>query len=192
MCAARADPGELLRVHRHSDSVARALERPASGFSACREGCVSACLVAGCGGGVSRGFLLHDLRTYGFTDPPPSLPVPRSGRETRIYESSWCRRESLSDAKLVDRAYRVPRNLQQRFPSDMIELCQLQSRVRAVRSPAPHADTRRTKPLWAPALTAPSCVPPTLTVLCASSACGTDSPRVHHGPGDGLCLRLCR
>jgi len=47
-------------------------------------------------------------------------------------------RESLSDAKLVDRAYRVPRNLQQRFPSDMIELCQLQSRVRAVRSPAPH------------------------------------------------------
>ena len=82
---------ELLRVHRHSDSVARALERPASGFSACRECCVSACLVAGCGGGVSRGFLLHDLRTYGFTDPPPSLPVPRSGRETRIYESSWCR-----------------------------------------------------------------------------------------------------
>ena len=91
MCAARADPGELLRVHRHSDSVARALERPASGFSACRECCVSACLVAGCGGGVSRGFLLHDLRTYGFTDPPPSLPVPRAGRETRIYESSWCR-----------------------------------------------------------------------------------------------------
>ena len=23
--------------------------------------------------------------------PPPSPPVPRSGRETRIYESSWCR-----------------------------------------------------------------------------------------------------
>ena len=69
----RGPPGELLRVHRHSDSVARALERPASGFSACRECCVSACLVAGCGGGLSGGFW---LRIYGFTDlrihPPPS------------------------------------------------------------------------------------------------------------------------
>ena len=41
-----------------------------------------------------RGFLLRYtlLRTYGFTDPPPSLPVPRPGLETPIRESSWCRR----------------------------------------------------------------------------------------------------
>ena len=62
-------PGAAARA----DSVARALERPAFVFSACRECCVSVGLVAGCGGGVSGGFLLH---VYGFTDlridPPPS------------------------------------------------------------------------------------------------------------------------
>ena len=35
--------------------------------------------------------LVTNLRIYGFTDPPPSLPVPRPGRETPIRESSWCR-----------------------------------------------------------------------------------------------------
>ena len=56
-----------------ADSAERALERPAPGFSACRECCVSACLVAGCGGGLPGGFW---LQIYGFTDlrihPPPS------------------------------------------------------------------------------------------------------------------------
>ena len=33
-------------------------------------------------------FLVTHLRIYGFTDPPPSLPVPRPGRETPIRESS--------------------------------------------------------------------------------------------------------
>ena len=60
------------RAAARSDSVARALERPAC-FSACRECCVSAYLVAGCGGGVSRGFC---YTIYGLTDlrihPPPS------------------------------------------------------------------------------------------------------------------------
>ena len=35
------------------------------------------------------------LRNYGFTDLPPSLPLPRSDPETRIYESSY-RRYCLS------------------------------------------------------------------------------------------------
>jgi hypothetical protein len=31
------------------------------------------------------------LRNYGFTDLPPSLPLPRSDPVTRIYESSYRR-----------------------------------------------------------------------------------------------------
>ena len=31
------------------------------------------------------------LRNYGFTDFPPSLPLPRSDPVTRIYESSYRR-----------------------------------------------------------------------------------------------------
>ena len=34
------------------------------------------------------------LRNYGFTDLPPSLPLPRSDPETRIYESSYRRRQT--------------------------------------------------------------------------------------------------
>ena len=56
-----------------ADSVARALERPASGFSACRECCVSICLVDGCGGGllVAFRYKFTELRIYGSTPLPP-------------------------------------------------------------------------------------------------------------------------
>ncbi|EOD12855.1 hypothetical protein EMIHUDRAFT_213065 [Emiliania huxleyi CCMP1516] len=61
---AAAEAEELLRVQSTGHSVARALERPASGFSACRECCVSICLVDGCGGGllVAFGYKFTELR----------------------------------------------------------------------------------------------------------------------------------
>ena len=86
----RPDPraAGLLRVAEHS--VARALERPASGFSACRECCVSICLVDGCGGGllVAFGYKFTELRIV-FTRidaRPARTPPPLSRRETPIYE----------------------------------------------------------------------------------------------------------
>jgi hypothetical protein len=41
------------------------------------------------------------LRNYGFTDLPPSLPLPRSDPVTRISESSYRRTSRFSDARFV-------------------------------------------------------------------------------------------
>jgi len=42
-------------------------------------------------GGALGAVLGVQLRNYGFTDLPPSLPLPRSDPVTRIYESSYRR-----------------------------------------------------------------------------------------------------
>ena len=45
-------------------------------------------------GGAMGAVLGVLLRNYGFTDLPPSLPLPRSDPVTRIYKSSYRRHVS--------------------------------------------------------------------------------------------------
>jgi hypothetical protein len=44
------------------------------------------------------------LRNYGFTDLPPSLPLPRSDPVTRIYESSYRRHRAIRMRSRADGA----------------------------------------------------------------------------------------
>ena len=72
------------RAEARADSVARALERPASGFSACRECCVSTDVSAWWMGVAwdSWWLFVTNLRNYGFTDRPPP-PSPSRGPAVR-------------------------------------------------------------------------------------------------------------
>ena len=52
------------------------------------------------------------LRNYGFTDLPPSLPLPRSDPVTRIYESSYRRTGRETDHGQTERTpCKIPKTL---------------------------------------------------------------------------------